>query len=110
LNATNIVMRVFELVVSSAQSICSARPSAIPSRLPMKRIRTPSSCSSGVSPAMRLENISINPCTSAGGRVQFSVENEYTVNSSIPSSAASRNRALTVSAPALCPSLTGLPC
>ena len=75
----------------------------------MKRMRTPSSCSSGVSPAMRWENISIRPCTSAGGRDQFSVENEYTVNSSMPSSAASRRRALTVSAPALWPSLTGMP-
>ena len=51
----------------------------------------------------------INPATSVGGRDQFSVEKEYTVNSSIPSSAASRRRALTVSAPAECPSLTGSP-
>ena len=73
----------------------------MPSRRPMKRMRTPSSCSSGVSPAMRCENISIRPATSSAGRDQFSVENEYTVSSCTPSSAASRRRALTVSAPAL---------
>ena len=82
----------------------------MPSRRPMKRMRTPSSCSSGVSLAMRWENISINPATSSAGRDQFSVENEYTVSSRTPNSAASRRRALTVSAPALCPSLTGTPC
>jgi len=50
---------------------------------------------------MRWENISIRPLTSSAGRDQFSVENEYTVSSLMPSSAASRKRALTVSAPAL---------
>ena len=73
----------------------------MPSRRPMKRIRTPSSCSSGVSSAIRCENISIRPLTSRAGRDQFSVENEYTVSSSMPRSTASRRRALTVSAPAL---------
>ena len=81
----------------------------MPSRRPMKRIRTPSSSSSGVSLAIRWENIAISPSTSAAGRDQFSVENEYTVSSSIPSSAASRRRALTVSAPAEWPSFTGTP-
>ena len=58
---------------------------------------------------MRLENISISPSTSSLGRDQFSVEKEYTVSSLTPSSAASRRRALTVSAPALWPSLTDTP-
>ena len=31
----------------------------------MKRMRTPSSCSSGVLPAMRVENIAIRPATSS---------------------------------------------
>ena len=81
----------------------------MPSRRPMKRMRTPSSCSSGVSSTIRRENISIRPCTSSAGRDQFSVENEYTVSSLTPSSVASRRRALTVSAPALWPSFTGRP-
>ena len=48
----------------------------MPSRRPMKRIRTPSRSSSGVSPAIRCENIAISPSTSSAGRDQFSVENE----------------------------------
>ena len=67
----------------------------------MNRILTPSACSSGVSPAIRRANIRISPATSRRGRDQFSVENEYTVSSRMPSSTASRRRALTVSAPAL---------
>jgi hypothetical protein len=39
-------------------------------------MRTPSSFSSGVSPRMRSENISISAATSSGSRDQFSVENE----------------------------------
>jgi hypothetical protein len=42
----------------------------------MKRIRTPSPLSSGVSVAIRRENIAISAPTSSGGRDQFSVENE----------------------------------
>ena len=49
----------------------------------MNRIRTPSSWSSGVSPSIRRPNISISAATSSGERLQFSVENEYTVSSSI---------------------------
>ena len=78
-------------------------------RRPMKRIRTPSSCNSGVSSSIRRAIISISPWTSSGGRPQFSVENEYTVSSSIPRSTASRSRALTVSAPASCPASAGRP-
>ena len=48
----------------------------MPSRRPMKRMRTPSSCSSGVSPSMRSPNMRISPATSLGERDQFSVENE----------------------------------
>ena len=66
----------------------------------MKRIRTPSSCSSGVSRSIRSPNIAIRPSTSSRGRVQFSVENENTVSSSIPSRAASCRRSFTTSAPA----------
>ena len=40
------------------------------------RIRTPSSCSSGVSPRIRSENMPISAATSSGERDQFSVENE----------------------------------
>ena len=58
---------------------------------------------------MRSANIAISPLTSAGGRDQFSVEKEYTVSSRIPSSTASRSRALTVSAPAWWPASTGRP-
>ena len=42
----------------------------------MKRIRTPSSSSSGVSPRIRSENIAISAATSSSERDQFSVENE----------------------------------
>ena len=42
----------------------------------MKRIRTPSSSSSGVSARIRSENIAISALTSSGARDQFSVENE----------------------------------
>ena len=69
-------------------------------RRPMNRIRTPCASSSGVSSSIRRANISISAATSSSERDQFSVENEYTVSSWIPSSAASRSRALTVSAPA----------
>ena len=50
----------------------------------MNRIRTPSSWSSGVSRSIRSRNMRIRPSTSAGGRDQFSVENENTVSSSTP--------------------------
>ena len=59
--------------------------------------------------AIRSPNIRISPSTSSAGRDQFSVEKEKTVSSSIPSSTASRSRALTTSAPARCPSTTGRP-
>ncbi len=78
-------------------------------RRPMKRIRTPSSCNSGVSSSIRRPIIAIRPWTSSGGRTQFSVENEYTVSSSMPKSTASRSRALTASAPASCPASAGRP-
>ena len=42
----------------------------------MKRMRTPSSFSSGVSPAMRSANMRMRPETSSSERDQFSVENE----------------------------------
>ena len=75
----------------------------------MNRIRTPSSCSSGVSASIRRSNIAIRPDTSSSGRLQFSVENEYTVNSLTPKSTASRSRALTTSAPASWPAIVGSP-
>ena len=109
MKATKSVIRSFAAVVSSAQSIRSISSSETPSRRPMKRIRTPSSSSSGVSRSIRSPNIAIRPSTSAVGRVQFSVENEKTVSSSIPNSAASRRRSLTTSAPARCPSIGGSP-
>src|SRR4051794_8059724 len=102
-------MRSLGAVFSSAQRICSISSGLTPSRRPTKRIRTPCSWSSGVSPRMRAENIAISASTSSCGRDQFSVENEYTVSSRIPRSTASRKRALTVSAPASCPSSTGNP-
>ena len=69
-------MRSLSAVSSSAQSICSSSAGSIPSRRPMKRIRTPCSCSSGVSSTMRWANIAISAMTSSSGRDQFSVENE----------------------------------
>src|ERR1700742_557289 len=99
----------FEAVFSSAHSIRSTSPGSTPSRRPMKRIRTPSSSRSGVSPRIRSPNIAISPETSSGERDQFSVENENTVSSSIPRSTASRSRALKTSAPARWPSITGSP-
>ena len=75
----------------------------------MNRIRTPSASSSGVSSSIRRLNIAISPATSASSRDQFSVEKEYTVSSWTPSSTASRSRALTVSAPASWPAITGSP-
>ncbi len=103
------MIRRLAAVVSSAQSIRSTSSAATPSRRPMNRIRTPSASSSGVSRSMRSANIAISASTSGFGRCQFSVENENTVSSSIPSSAASRSRALTVSAPARWPSIAGSP-
>ena len=63
----------------------------------------------GVSWSIRRPIIAISAETSCGERLQFSVENEYTVSSSIPSSTASRSRALTASAPASWPAITGRP-
>src|SRR5215207_2477029 len=79
------------------------------SRRPMKRIRTPSWSSSGVSDAIRSANIAISPSTSSRGRDQFSVEKEKTVSSFTPSSTASRRRSFTTSAPARWPSITESP-
>jgi hypothetical protein len=53
--------------------------------------------------------MSISAETSSSERDQFSVENEKTVSSSMPSATASFRRALTVSAPARCPSATSRP-
>jgi hypothetical protein len=69
-------MRSLAAVCASAQSICSSRAGVTRSRRPMKRMRTPSSSSSGVSLAMRWENMRISAVTSSAGRDQFSVENE----------------------------------
>ena len=69
-------MRALAAVFSSAHSMRRSSSGASPSRRPMKRIRTPSSSSSGVSRSMRSANIAISPSTSAFGRDQFSVENE----------------------------------
>src|SRR5882757_4202939 len=102
-------IRALSAVFRSAHSILSTRLASTPSRRPMKRIRTPSSSSSGVSPRIRSPNIAIRPLTSSAERDQFSVEKEKTVSSSIPSSTASRSRAFTTSAPARCPSITGCP-
>src|SRR4051794_10733486 len=102
-------MRSLPLVFSSAQSIRRVRASDTPSRRPTKRMRTPSSWSSGVSRSMRSANIAMRPSTSGCGRDQFSVENEYTVSSETPRSTASRRRAFTQSAPARWPSTTGSP-
>jgi hypothetical protein len=63
-------------VVASAHRIRSTSSGEMRSRRPTKRIRTPSSSSSGVSRSMRSPNIRISPVTSAGDRDQFSVENE----------------------------------
>src|SRR5215211_1427593 len=102
-------MRSLPAVSASAHCIRSTSAGSTPSRRPTNRIRTPSCFSSGVSVAIRSPNIRINPSTSSGGRLQFSVEKEKTVSSSIPSSAASRSRSLTTSAPARWPSITGSP-
>ena len=104
------MIRSLSAVISSAHSIrsISAGGTGV-ARRPMNRIRTPSSCSSGVSSSIRRPNISISAETSSSRAAQFSVENEYTVSSSIPSSTASRSRALTVSAPASWPATTGRP-
>ncbi len=69
-------MRSLSLVSASDQSMRPWSSSETPSRRPMKRIRTPSSFSSGVSPSMRSANIAISPSTSSRGRDQFSVEKE----------------------------------
>ena len=70
------MIRSFAAVSASAQSMRSISSAQMPSRRPMKRIRTPSSSSSGVSRSIRSANIAISPSTSSFGRVQFSVENE----------------------------------
>ena len=69
-------MRSLCAVSASAQSICSSSAAATRSREPMKRIRTPSSFSSGVSDSSRSENMRISAVTSSALRDQFSVENE----------------------------------
>jgi hypothetical protein len=69
-------MRSLSAVSASAQSICSSSAGATRSRRPMKRMRTPSALSSGVSPRMRWENIRISAVTSSAERFQFSVEKE----------------------------------
>jgi hypothetical protein len=69
-------MRSLCAVSDSAQSICSSSAGAIRSRRPMKRMRTPSSLSSGVSDRMRWENMRMSAVTSSADRDQFSVENE----------------------------------
>src|SRR5215203_1289025 len=102
-------MRSLFAVSSSDHCIRSTSAGSRPWRRPMYRIRTPSAFSSGVSEPIRSPIISIRARTSSSGRLQFSVENEYTVSSSIPSSAASRSRAFSVSAPARWPSMTGSP-
>src|SRR4051812_1232776 len=102
-------MRSLPAVFSSAQSIRRWSSASSPSRRPTNRIRTPSSCSSGVSRSILRANMAIRPSTSARERDQFSVENEYTVSSFTPSSTESRRRALTTSAPASCPASTGSP-
>jgi hypothetical protein len=51
----------------------------------------------------------MSAATSSSDRDQFSVENEKTVSSSMPSATASFSRALTVSAPARWPSATSTP-
>ncbi len=75
----------------------------------MKRIRTPCSSSSGVSDSISSANIAISPSTSARGRVQFSVENAYTVSSSRPRRTASLTVCFSVRAPSRCPSRIGRP-
>ena len=70
------MIRSFAAVCSSAQSIWRASAGEMPSRRPMKRIRTPSSRSSGVSLLIRRLNIRISALTSLAGRDQFSVEKE----------------------------------
>ena len=72
----NSVIRSLAAVCDSAQSICDCNRSDTPARRPMKRIRTPCSRSSGVSPSIRSENIDISASTSSDERDQFSVENE----------------------------------
>ena len=69
-------MRSLAAVSASAQSICSSSAPVTRSRRPMKRMRTPSALSSGVSEAMRWENMRMSAVTSSAGRDQFSVENE----------------------------------
>jgi len=75
----------------------------------MKRMRTPSSSSSGVSDSISSANIAISPSTSSRGRVQFSVENAYTLSSSTSSCTASRTVCLSVRAPSRWPASTGSP-
>jgi hypothetical protein len=75
LNATKSFMRSLPAVSASAQFMRSCSRADTSSRRPMKRIRTPSSFSSGVSESISSANISIRPSTSSRGRCQFSVEN-----------------------------------
>src|SRR5205807_119856 len=102
-------MRSFPAVSASAQSIRSRSRSVIPPRRPMKRMRTPSSLSSGVSDWIRSANMTIRPSTSSRGRLQFSVEKAYAVSSSTSSLTALRTVRLSAWAPSRCPSRTGTP-
>src|SRR4051812_41461567 len=102
-------MRSFWAVSPSAQVIRSCSRSETSSRRPMKRMRTPSSFSSGVSESISSANIAIRPSTSSFGRLQFSVENAYTVSSSMPRRTAVLTVSLSVCAPRRWPSSTGSP-
>src|SRR4051794_21189245 len=102
-------MRSLAAVSASAQLMRSCRCSDTSSRRPTKRIRTPSSFSSGVSEMISSANIAINPSTSSLGRAQFSVENAYTVSSVTPSFTASLTVCFSVLAPCRWPARTGSP-
>src|SRR5688572_23271484 len=58
-------MRSLAAVFSSAHAMRSMSPWLSPSRRPMKRMRTPSASSSGVSGSMRSEDLALRPSTSS---------------------------------------------
>src|ERR1700683_340476 len=97
-------------VSRSASSIAPASAAPARWRRPVKRTRTPRSCSPGASALILRASIASSARTSPCGRAQFSVENAYSVSCATPSSIASAIRSTTVVAAASWPSPMDRPC
>src|SRR5579859_816056 len=89
--------------------MAAARSGGTASMLPRWRSCTPLRSSSGVSRSITSARMRSSPCTSAVGRLQFSVENAYRVRYSTPCSTAASTILRMFSVPARCPASRGSP-